>query len=271
MLQFVGHRIILSISGYDSEIPPPWFSDFFSRLESLNKCRVYLDFCILNYDSWVEGCLNKYTDGFRRKYRCEGVPDEYSVFDRELARSVPDDNRVNHIHGSVHFGGGVKDEDMRDASLCKWDKHILESSLDNQIFIKGGDEGLKVLTPVITGRNKSRCLCMEPYASYMYNLEGSMCLDDAMVVIGYGFGDEHVNRTIGHYGRGSGKRLVVVSPYSDWTRCRISELCGYSPEKTGSIWTSDDGMCVWFMIGSKALATEPGLVNQFISKLCAGL
>ena len=82
----------------------------------MNKCRVYLDFCILNYDSWVEGCLNKYTDGFRRKYRCEGVPDEYSVFDRELARSVPDDNRVNHIHGSVHFGGGVKsDADVESA------------------------------------------------------------------------------------------------------------------------------------------------------------
>ena len=228
---------------------------------------VFFDFCILNYDPWVEKGLGDYSDGFVKRYRGENIPDEYFVFDREIARSVPNNNRVNHLHGSVLFAGKIKKEGKGDAELCKWDDCLLDSSPSNQILIYSS-EGLVILTPIITGRVKERCLCMEPYASYMYNLEGSMCEGDSLVVIGYGFGDDHVNKTIEHYGQGSGKRLVLISPYSQSTSDRVSELCGYSPEGKGPVWVSDDGMCVWFMMGFKSLATDPVLKDSFFKAMC---
>lgn len=145
-------RVLLSITPYDEKEPPAWFSGFFSRLESLNGDVISFDFCVLNYDTWVEKSLNQYNNGFVRAERYSGTSDGYSIFKKSMVTSSDNSNRLCHPHGCVNYGGSIIGKPHGDAEICLWDHCIMVSG--SKMQYPEGDSSKPVLSPIVTGKRK---------------------------------------------------------------------------------------------------------------------
>ena len=252
-------RVLNSITPYDEKEPPAWFSGFFSRLESLNDDMISFDFCVLNYDTWVEKSLNRYNDGFVRAKLDSGKPDEYSIFRKSMVIPSDDSNRLCHPHGCVNFGGLLIGKPHGDAEICLWDRCIMASRYKMQY--SEGDSSKPVLSPIVTGKRKKRNFYYEPFKTYLDLIEGPMASNEIILIIGYGFGDPHINEIIRKYKKKSGKHLIIISPFSEKTKEAIRTVCEYDVEQKERAWTSDDAYAVWFMSGFKEMTMNDDVIE----------
>ena len=252
-------RVLLSITPYDIKEPPAWFSDFFSRLESLNDDVISFDFCVLNYDTWVEKSLNRYNNGFVRAELYPGIPDEYSIFKKSMVTSSDNSNRLCHPHGCVNYGGPLIGKPHGDAEICLWDRCISISKHEMQY--SEGDSSKPVLSPIVTGKRKKRNFYYEPFKTYYDLIEGPMASNEVILIIGYGFGDPHINEVIRKYKKNSGKHLIVISPFSKKTKEAIRTVCEYDVELTDGVWKSDDDYAVWFISGFKEITMNDDVIE----------
>ncbi|MDB5052654.1 MAG: hypothetical protein JWM44_704 [Bacilli bacterium] len=124
-----------------------------------------------------------------------------------------------HLHGSIRYGhpnlgNRFIFEDQRD-DLYLFDTYQNASSTwfgRSGATAQSHDETL--IGPIITGLRKTDKLLPFPYSTYYYQVQKSLMESPRLLIIGYSFGDYHINslleRIINHHGR---DRKVVVITY----------------------------------------------------------
>lgn len=123
------------------------------------------------------------------------LPNLNNGFDRNNGPFKPD-KLINdywgaylHLHGSIHFRSARKKK-------LEWVKNpSAESFPINMGSELRTDEGIIVNTyPMIIGYSKPDAILCNPYRLYFSVLERQIFEADVIVIIGYGFGDFHLNR-----------------------------------------------------------------------------
>lgn len=119
-----------------------------------------------------------------------------------------------HLHGSVHF----------DMNLSKGDLHAIFWQNDlNQRFhqnsfgrsVNHSVEGKVFPTSaIVAGYGTTSQLQRFPFRTYYSELDRLVCNTDAVVFLGYGFGDSHLNNAFADL-RDSRDRPIVVIDYAD--------------------------------------------------------
>lgn len=171
----------------------------------------------LNYDTTIEYSLNEYTDGYTPldKY-------DFSCFSQEVLLKEKYKHTINHLHGCILYGLAkfwsrdkvpeVMKYSHRD--LVKYPTYERSSSEwlslgygDNKTFQSKEKE---VYAPIITGLRKTDKLLHLPLDVYRWNLERKIMENNALVIVGYSFGDTYVNDVINRMRLYHGDKMRVV-------------------------------------------------------------
>lgn len=184
-----------------------WFRDFF-------KSDFKWDVFNFNYDTTVEQSLGDYEDGFED---CADRP--YAIFcPQKLMENARQLSTVNHVHGCINyyykdnanddmFETNIHDlylfpnyEEVRKRMIGRGQSN--PSAQNNEEYYAG---------PIITGLRKTDKLNCMPYDFYHGNLYNAMMKNNAMVIVGYSFGDLYVNNLINRmHAVWRGKERIVV-------------------------------------------------------------
>lgn len=184
-----------------------WFRDFF-------KSDFKWDVFNFNYDTTVEQSLGEYEDGF------EGCADRsYAIFrPQKLMENARLLSTVNHVHGCINyyykdnmdddmFGTNMHDlylyhnyEEVKKRMIGRGQSN--PSAQNNEQYYAG---------PIITGLRKTDKLNCMPYDFYHGNLYNTVMRSNAMVIVGYSFGDLYVNNLINRmHAIWRGKERIVL-------------------------------------------------------------
>jgi hypothetical protein len=181
-----------------------------------------LDIATTNYDRLIEEAMPSVDQGFR------------SVSGEDVQRFTPMDfrgpgHRLAHLHGSVNFGYRPLSGDhnrfaFRDGfhDLYRFDdpKRARDSwGARSNPTAQSGEE--LIVAPLITGLQKpDKVLAAEPYHSYYRYLGNWLEATPRLLVIGYGFGDVHLNSLLARLTswHGDTRRVIVITwiPESEW-------------------------------------------------------
>lgn len=190
-----------------------WFRDFF-------KSDFKWDVFNFNYDTTVEQSLENYEDGFKN------VVNKPCAFFRpkKLMENLDMLSTVNHVHGCINYfykdnpNDDIYETNIHDLYLYpdyKAVKDMMTSSgqsnstaQNNETYYAG---------PIITGLRKTdKLLCM-PYDFYHGNLYNAIVRNNALVIIGYSFGDIYVNNLVNrmHSVWEGRERIVLIDKWDE--------------------------------------------------------
>lgn len=194
---------------------PDWldYASFWRDLEA----RFELSVGTLNYDSALEQALDigPEAQGF-----APISGETVWRFDERVLRKAP---RLMHLHGSIHLGKreyGVNpnrfsfEDDWHD-----WYWHRTSDAafrcLNTGVSASEPGHRNQLRGPLITGFDKAEKLLAEPYGSYFRAFADALRENSRLLVVGYGFGDHHVNALLHRIGRyhGGGLRVAVVTKF----------------------------------------------------------
>lgn len=202
------------------EVPQwPSFVKFWKRLYS----EYDLDIITTNYDRCIEeGLLAAGCPDAEHGFVKDSIYPQYGVFDARLLRRHTG-SRILHLHGSTQYSDRGERADKRGLygqprlpadQVMWWDGAALESEL----LLPGSSErtqsGSVRVGPMITGlRKPDKLLAAEPYATY-YNLFQQIMMENSkLLIIGYGFGDFHINSLFMrmHHWHARTRRVACIS------------------------------------------------------------
>lgn len=203
------------------DLPPPTvdrararqsLTEFFGAIAE--RGRVVL--ATLNYDDLLDDVL-PWADGF--KPRDEYASFEPSLWSRQIAS---DDHLLMHVHSSVRFGfrrnpqADNWHEPVRYATTAEAARTIIGNTVSAPI----ADGASLPATPFIMGGWKSPKLMhnARPYAYYASTALQQFAAADKLIIVGYGFRDEHVNQWITQWrlqGRNDGLAIITLRTGSD--------------------------------------------------------
>ncbi|MBI5360168.1 MAG: SIR2 family protein [Planctomycetes bacterium] len=184
-----------------------WFSLFWKNVSK--KCP--LDIFTLNYDDCIEKSVDFYEDVYisTEKNFCK------FDFSRLVATTL---SRIMHVHGCILYGypytrqSDFIEEDFED--LCKFSTY--EEAQKTWFYrstntAQSGEEA--IMGPIITGLRKTDKLLCEPYSSYYFLLHNAILQNSRLLVIGYSFGDNHVNNLLEKFSRihGANRKIVIIT------------------------------------------------------------
>lgn len=129
----------------------------------------------------------------------QALPNLFTGFDRQSGEFLRRDvikrqfwDFVYHVHGSVHFNMPSSSNKMHS---IKWLENINKS--DKNSFYRSGQtttEGLEIPnTSIIVGYDKLNQIQKEPFRNFYSALDSFIYDADAIIFVGYGFGDNHIN------------------------------------------------------------------------------
>ena len=187
----------------------PEYREFWRNLDEAFDLTVVT----LNYDTFADQALGLTgaEQGFGARNKEGGFR-----FDPRLLRSAP--RRLLHLHGSILLGYPTPDDS---------DCFVFEDDWDDPIFFEDAASALRSRAirstsesqagrrttkgPFITGMNKPDKLLVEPYQTYFQVLSHQVQVCPRLLVLGYGFGDLHVNAVIDRMTRHHGSERRVAS------------------------------------------------------------
>jgi len=141
-----------------------------------------------------------------------GFNSDTGLFDKRIVYSSGW-NFIYHLHGSVHFDLKGQKHDMHQ---IMWNQDLNSTFAQNSSG-RGDDtttEGNShIHSAIITGLDKTNQLLKEPFMTYYSQTVRFAYEADAILFLGYGFGDKHLNRCF-NYNRFDGKRRKIV--VIDW-------------------------------------------------------
>lgn len=182
-----------------------------TELESLSglfdklKTEFEIGFVNLNYDNVILTSLPDLETGFDKKT---------GLFDRARLHGSKW-NFCYHMHGSVHLD--MKGGDGVEMHKILWN-HDLNSKFAQNSSGRNGNftgEGLSHLNSnIIAGLDKANQLLREPFGPYFMKLDQLVYESDAVLFMGYGFNDMHLNRVFPfvRYDENKTRKVVVI----DW-------------------------------------------------------
>lgn len=174
-------------------------ASFVQRLSS--NARIVLS--TLNYDSLLDDAL-PWFDGFAPVQEWD-----FSEFHPLLwLEHAKDQHLLMHLHGSLRYGfrpfmSGYRGAPFSEPVRYSSSQVAAESVFRSRTSSPSADGLLLPATPIIAGGHKSPKLMhnVRPYAYYNATSLEEIANADALLIIGYGFRDEHVNAWVDEYMR----------------------------------------------------------------------
>lgn len=165
----------------------------------------------LNYDNLIYRSLENLISGFDSS----GEFNEGLIFNRKEWACIL------HLHGSVHFKMTSTQGDLH--NIC-WENdipNISQSEARSTGPILSNDGLVFPNSVIIAGHSKSRQLMRRPFRTYYSELDRLVYTSDALLCLGYGFGDMHLNLALGTY-RDYRQRPVTVVDWAEDTQMSAS-------------------------------------------------
>lgn len=259
MPQFI-LRIMEIVNAYDVYFKydnknEDWYREFF-------KSDFKWDVFNLNYDTTVEECLDKYEDGFEHiEGRTEAIfrPQKLLLNSEKLST-------INHIHGCVnYYYKNDANDDLFDTNIH--DLYLYPSFNDVKCRLPGRGQSNPssqnneeyLAGPIITGLRKTEKLMCMPYDFYHANLYKAIVSSNALVIVGYSFGDLYINNLINrmHAVWKGAERIVVIDK---WDGRRIM---GYKNQLIKYLETLPKGE-IEFLLMMSGCECIGQMVNEFI-------
>lgn len=168
----------------------------------------HVDIFTLNYDDYLDGVLDNLNDGY---VKVEQTIDNigYYRFDPEKCLTISKTDTINHIHGSIHFSR-IKPPDDYYSPLQKYDTPY--DNVGELCSYESQNHTIFQYLPIISGKDKANVLMYSPFREYYANLVKCIAISDCLVVIGYGFGDYHVNNLIFTFETNRDHKIIIISP-----------------------------------------------------------
>jgi hypothetical protein len=192
--------------------------DKIKELESLSsffrtlKEDFEIGFINLNYDNIILSSLPGLQTGF----------DISGRFERDILYNS-EWNFCYHLHGSIYFDmkGG---DDNKEMHKILWNYDLSSQFSQNSSGRNSNhtNEGINHLNScIITGLDKTNQLLREPFCSYFMQLDKLIYESDAILFIGYGFGDLHLNSLFPfiRYDKNKKRKVVIIDYADDKTDC----------------------------------------------------
>ena len=232
-----------------------WYIEFF---QSEFKWDVFN----FNYDTTVEQCLGQYEDGF------EPLPNRTeSIFrPQKLKENANNLSTINHIHGCInYFYKDNANDDMFETNIHDLYLYPDYNEVRNRMIGRGQSNQASqnneeyFAGPIITGLRKTEKLSCMPYDFYHGNLYNAILNSNAMVIVGYSFGDIYVNNVINRMHaiwRGK-ERIVLIDKWDG------SKILGYKTELEKYMQTLSRGELEFMMLMS-GTTTIGGMINDFV-------
>lgn len=183
----------------------PEFEVFEKFIKQLND-DYDVAFITLNYDNLLsQACPNLFT-GFNQN---SNSFDASSIYERENW------GLVYHLHGSVHF-------DMQGEPLnmhaIKWNPDLNSTFKSNSSGrnTQNTSEGISMPTSVIVaGYGKTNQIQRVPFRTYYSKIDEMVNKADALLFMGYGFNDQHLNKSLHSIRDGEVKKSIVILDWAD--------------------------------------------------------
>jgi len=191
----------------------PTIQQFWQRLVD----EFEVSFVTLNYDTTIEDAI---TAGLESQGFVPISGEQAHRFDSRALATRP---RLMHLHGSVRFARREFGADVnRFAYEDGWEDVYAYADTETAGRNSSSSADLRtqagrhcVVGPIITGLQKADKLLGEPYSSY-YNCFARLVSTNArLLVVGYGFGDAHVNAILRRFTKfhGAQRRVVSISKF----------------------------------------------------------
>jgi hypothetical protein len=171
----------------------------------------------LNYDTLIEQSIG--LDG-RHQGLVPVVGEGVWRLDPMVLHGQAVDHQLLHLHGGIQFGareyGSEANRFCYEDSLHDLYWHPSPASAQRTMWGKssprsGSGRWLEG-GPIVTGLHKADKLLVEPLASYYVEMANQLRRCERLIVLGYGFGDPHVNALLARMTRvhGATRRVAVV-------------------------------------------------------------
>jgi hypothetical protein len=197
----------------------PHFSKFTNFFKTL-AVKFEVAVVTTNYDNLIYRALPGIETGFDVGER--GVFKQERIFQRGFWPCIL------HLHGSVHFDMDILEEDLH---RIFWHADLTTPFRQNSFGRSGQSttEGIEFPTSnIIAGYGKTAQMQRRPFRTYYSELDRMVCESDALLCLGYGFSDSHLNHAFDTY-RDERKRRVIVI---DWADDRTMTLSSRSGEES---------------------------------------
>jgi SIR2-like domain len=174
---------------------------FFAKLAQCHNVAIVT----LNYDDAIWRVLPTLETGFDPS---DGRFDERRLFERR------DWGCFIHLHGSVHFDMQIRGLDLHQ---IVWKQDLAGSFAQNAAGRGQAVTTEGVLFPqsvIVAGYGKTQQILRRPFRTYYSELDRLVSGSDALLCLGYGFADLHLNGALGAY-RDSRNRPVVLVNWAD--------------------------------------------------------
>lgn len=206
-------RVMDIVDGYDlyfkSEMDgvESWYRDFFRNLP------LRPDIFNFNYDNTLEHVYGDggYEDGF------VDMGDSYKIFSpKQLNYNPADLPTINHLHGAINYYHTIGGNDylgmLRHEDWVKYQDYaqvrkMMIGRSQSQPRTQSGETIFN--GPIITGLNKTAKLNCVPFDFYHNNLVQSIIRNNALLIVGYSFGDSYCNQLIQRMNMIHGNRARV--------------------------------------------------------------
>lgn len=204
-----------------------WLTDFFLSLSPS-------DVFTFNYDTMFETIYGEgnYEDGFEVNPKFQ-----YKTFNPKNIIDNPKNlSTINHLHGCIEYGH-IKDHNalVKEFNSHDWVKYPdydtsskwMRGHYQSQPYSQSGETIIN--GPILTGLDKLNKLNCIPFDFYHSNLVNSICKNNKLLIIGYGFGDLYCNQLIQRMNliHKDAARVCVIDywtpPYSDNQKFDITE------------------------------------------------
>ncbi len=265
-------------SNYKTKSKNTWHTDFWQQADKNFK----LNIATLNYDTCIEQSIPNLEDGFE--------PTEHN-FERfnphKLKKSTR--SKIYHLHGCIQYGYGRPKninqytllDDFEDVNKFQSYKDASPTWFGRSTNVDQSSEGATI-GPIITGLKKTDKVINFPYSSYYSAIHDAVITNNALLIVGYSFGDLHFNRLLERVVgvHGDKRRIVVITKYTgkvwhrnwsamDWPEQRdmmvfmSKAFQDYYPFETGtykftSPIVSKDGCARLYLKGFKDAAVKHG-------------
>ncbi|HRH10998.1 MAG TPA: hypothetical protein PLU73_05765 [Bacteroidia bacterium] len=146
-----------------------------------NLWRIYS----LNYDNWISKYYNKVTfsDGFDRFGK------EFILYMFEVGLAQ---NCHFNLHGCINWTIDLKKSEIGKTS----NGEAITYEDINKFSDYDTSNDPVIITPIISGYNKATRISYDPFMSFFHMLSFDIANAELMIVIGYGFGDKHINNIL---------------------------------------------------------------------------
>lgn len=189
-----------------------FFNDMCNRFQNMSIMSLNYDDCVIN---------SAIPAGFDTCFNC-------GCSSLDVHNFLTSNKVVYFPHGHTRFVyvdtlGVLYFTDSKRANSKRWNSFNNSTMTDQQISILQGTFAYNFNNFITTGQTKDDALNNAPFCYYYQRFSQDVFASETIILIGYGFGDDHFNRTLHAFLQLGSKRRVVIVDYNEDHITRIHE------------------------------------------------